>query len=281
MERRRFLLALAAGLAGAALGRGTTGLVDPEPATGAAAPGPAGTPVPAAREVDLPTLTPVPPPTGVVSELPGPGPSLAITIDDGTNSEVVGSLTQFAADSGVRLTFFPNGVYSSWTDHAAALAPLIESGQVAMGNHTWSHPDITTLTDEQVAEEIRRNQDFLRNTFGVHDSPFFRPPFGAHDARTDRIAADVGHPTIAMWNGDLGDSRVVTAADLVAAADTAFTAQSIVLGHANQRAVTEAYEGFLALIADRGLQTVTLADVWATLDQRMRGAEATGRGSTA
>lgn len=282
MERRRFLLALAAGLTGAALGRGTTGLVDAEPASAAEGPQPPGTPVTAAREVELPPLPPpVPPPVGVVSKLPGEGVSLAITLDDGTNSEVVGSLAQFAADSGVRLTFFPNGRYPSWRDHAAALAPLVESGQVVMGNHTWSHPDITTLTDAQLAEEIRRNQDFLRNTFGVRDTPFFRPPFGAHDARTDRIAAELGHPTIALWSGDLGDNRVVSPADVVAAADEAFSAQAIVLGHANQRAVTEAYEGLLALIADRGLRTVTLADVWATLDQRMRGAQASARGSTA
>ena len=83
---------------------------------------------------------------------------------------------------------------------------------MALGNHTWSHPDLTTLGDREVAEEISRNRDFLRTTFGVRDSPFFRPPFGARDERTDRIAADVGHPTIAMWNGTLGDSRVLGAA---------------------------------------------------------------------
>ena len=99
--------------------------------------------------------------------LPGEGSELALTIDDGTSSEVVAAFVAFAADSGVRLTFFPNGCYRSWTDNAAALRPLVESGQVAFGNHTWSHPDLTTLGDQEVAEEITRNQDFLRTTFGV------------------------------------------------------------------------------------------------------------------
>ena len=44
----------------------------------------------------------------------------------------------------------------------------------------------------------------------MRDTPFFRPPYGAHDARTDRIAADLGHPTITMWNGTLGDARLIT-----------------------------------------------------------------------
>jgi peptidoglycan/xylan/chitin deacetylase (PgdA/CDA1 family) len=211
------------------------------------------------------------PPAGVVSGLPGEGTSLALTIDDGTSTEVVAAWAAFAVDSGVRLTFFPNGRYRSWLDNAALLRPLVDSGQVALGNHTWSHPDLTTLDDAAVAEEIRRNRDFLRATFGVHDSPFFRPPYGAHDERTDRIAGDLGHPTIALWNGTLGDFRVLSAAELVGAAQRWFTAQRIVVGHANHPAVTAVYGDLLALIRARGLQTVTLADVWATPAQRLRG----------
>ena len=224
-----------------------------------------------------PGLIPVPPPVGVVYDLPGEGSELALTIDDGTSSEVVAAFVAFAVDSGVRLTFFPNGCYRSWTDNAAALRPLVESGQVAFGNHTWSHPDLTTLGDQEVAEEITRNQDFLRTTFGVADSPFLRPPFGARDERIDRIAADLGHPTIAMWNGTLDDSRVLSAGELLAAAQQWFTAQTIVVGHANHPTVTTVYGDLLALIAERKLRTVTLADVWATPAQRLRGAVANGQ----
>jgi peptidoglycan/xylan/chitin deacetylase (PgdA/CDA1 family) len=270
MDRRRFLLVLAAGLAGAAVGRGTNGLIDPDPLPVAAPPVEA-----AASAVEVPTL--LQPPTGVVDALPGEGTSIALTIDDGTNSEVVASFIAFAADTGTRLTFFPNGRYRSWEDNAKALRPLVESGQVAMGNHTWSHPDLTTLGDREVAEEIRRNRDFLRKVFGVTDSPFFRPPFGARDERTDRISADVGHPTVVMWDGTLGDSRVLTPAELMASAREWFGEQRIIVGHANHRTVTGLYDDLLELIAERGLRTVTLADVWATPGQRLRGARATAR----
>jgi peptidoglycan/xylan/chitin deacetylase (PgdA/CDA1 family) len=190
---------------------------------------------------------------------------------------VVAAFVAFAVDSGVRLTFFPNGCYRSWTDNAEAIRPLVESGQVAFGNHTWSHPDLTTLGDQEVAEEITRNQEFLRTTFGVADSPFLRPPFGARDERIDRIAADLGHPTVAMWNGTLDDSRVLSAAELLAAAQKWFTPQTIVVGHANHPTVTTVYGDLLAIIAERKLRTVTLADVWATPAQRLRGAVANGQ----
>ena len=263
MERRRFLLFLAAGLAGTAVGRGTAGLVDPTraPVSTAAAAEPVGPPPVAAPEVALPGVLPAP--IGVVDRLPGEGSSLALTIDDGTSSEVVASLCRFAEDSGVRLTFFPNGRYSSWEENGDLLQPLVDSGQVAMGNHTWSHPDLTTLSDDEIAEEIGRNRDWIESTFGIR-TPFMRPPFGSHDLRVDRISAELGHPTIVMWNSTLEDNRLLTAAELLDAADRWFAAQAVVVGHANQPTITTVYDELLELIAERGLQTVTLADVWST-----------------
>ena len=274
MDRRRFLLTLAAGLAGASAVRGAADLVTSDAAPPwkvAPTPGAAPSPAAAVTPSGVPGLVPSTPPTGVVSGLPGEGTSLALTIDDGTSTEVVAAFVAFAADSGVRLTFFPNGRYRSWVDNARALRPLVDSGQVALGNHTWSHPDLTALDDAAVAEEIRRNRDFLRSTFGVHDSPFFRPPYGSRDERTDRIAADLGHPTIALWNGTLSDARVLSGSELLAAARQWFTAQRIVVGHANHATVTTVYGDLLALIRERELRTVTLADIWATPAQRLRG----------
>jgi peptidoglycan/xylan/chitin deacetylase (PgdA/CDA1 family) len=275
MDRRSFLLVLAAGLAGASVVQGASELGETAPAP-APPPAPAPAPAPAVAPVAVSAAVGLPP-TGVVDTLPGPANTLALTIDDGTSSEVVGAFATLAADTGIRLTFFPNGCYRSWEDNAAVLRPLVDSGQVALGNHTWSHPDLTGLGDREVAEEIGRNRDFLRTMFGVHDSPFFRPPFGARDERTDRIAADVGHPTIAMWNGTLGDSRVLGPDELVTYARQWFAAQAIIVGHANHPTVTTVYGQLLDLIAERELRTVTLADVWATPAQRLRGASVSGR----
>jgi peptidoglycan/xylan/chitin deacetylase (PgdA/CDA1 family) len=274
VDRRRFLLALAAGLTGVAGLRGARELAAGPPAPSRPSV-PASSPTAAETPAGVPGVVPADPPVGVVSGLPGTPQALALTVDDGTSTEVVAAFAAFAADSGVRLTFFPNGRYRSWADNAAALRPLVESGQVAFGNHTWSHPDLTTLDDAAVAEELRRNRDFLRTTLGVADTPFYRPPYGAHDGRVDRIAADLGYPTVALWNGTLGDSRVLSAAQLLAAARQWFTDQRIVVSHANHPAVTTVYGDLLALLAERGLRTVTLADVWATPAQRLRGRVAT------
>jgi peptidoglycan/xylan/chitin deacetylase (PgdA/CDA1 family) len=234
--------------------------------------GPAPTPAPTSTTATTTTSAPtsttpplpatVPAPTGVITALPGQGNLLALTIDDGTSSEVVAAYTQFCADSGVRLTFFVNGVYRSWTDNAPALRPLVDSGQVLLANHTWSHPDVTTISSSALTDQITRNDAFLRSTYGAAPEPFFRPPYGHHNARTDRVAADLGHPTITLWEGSLSDSSVITEDFLLGQARLWFKPQHIVIGHANHPAVTHTYPQLLDIIHERALRTVTLADVF-------------------
>jgi peptidoglycan/xylan/chitin deacetylase (PgdA/CDA1 family) len=261
MERRQLFTVLAAGMLGAAVGRGTASPTGPSPRLEGAAyrvkerVGRGSSPRP-------PGIVPVAPPVGVVFGLPEPATTLALTIDDGTSTDVVRAFVDLASRTGIRLTFFPNGSYRSWTELAPALRPLVESSQVCFGNHTWSHPDLTTLTDREVADEITRADDFLRDVYGVGSAPFLRPPFGSHDDRVDRIAADLGHPTIALWNGTLGDDRVISPQQLLGYAQQWFLARTIVVGHANLPAVTQVMDDLLTLIAERQLVTVTLADVW-------------------
>ena len=202
-------------------------------------------------------------PSVVITRLPGEGNRIALTVDDGASTAVVGAFAQFARDSGTRLTFFVNGVNPSWSVNAPALRPLVDSGQVQMANHTWSHPHLNGMALSAVADQIRRNADFLRNTYGSDGTPFFRPPYGAHNADIDRIAADQGFTSIVMWSGDVGDSAPEDESSLVARASKSFLPGQIVVMHANLPTITHCYGQLLDLIASRNLQTVTLREVFA------------------
>ena len=199
---------------------------------------------------------------GVLNKLPGDGNLLALTVDDGVNTDVVRLYTQFAKDTGVRLTYFVNGTYRSWTDNLALLRPLVESGQIQLGNHTWSHPNLTKLPVSRVAQQISRNDEFLKTTFGVDSRPYFRPPYGRRNSTVDAVAADHGYTAITLWSGSLSDSTVVTEDYIVQMAQRAFTGQAIVIGHLNHLPVTHVYEQRRDLIRARNLRTVTLNDVF-------------------
>ena len=211
VRRRSFLTMLAAATpAGVA---GCAEATADHPTTTPAAPVAAAAPPTPERRTDLlapPPATRVPlPGGGTLSQLPGHGDLLAITVDDGVNTEVVRAYTQFAADTGVRLTYFVNGTYPSWTDNLTALRPLVDSGQIQLGNHTWSHPDLTTLTKDRISE-ISRNDRFLNSTYGVDAAPYYRPPYGRHNANVDAVAANLGYTVPTLWSGSLSDSTLIT-----------------------------------------------------------------------
>lgn len=199
-------------------------------------------------------------PAGTVTALPGPGNCVALTVDDGASSEVVRLYTEFAARSGMRLTFFLNGSRPSWTENAAALRPMVESGQIQMANHTWSHPDLTRLKPAGVVEELQRNEDFMKTTYGVSGKPYFRPPFGFHNASVDAAARSIGYTVPVLWLGSLSDSSLLTDDQVKSFASQWMLAQHIVIGHANFMPVTECFEFLTELIRSRQLQPVTLND---------------------
>jgi peptidoglycan/xylan/chitin deacetylase (PgdA/CDA1 family) len=61
-------------------------------------------------------------------------------------------------------------------------------------NHTYSHPDLTTLPDDAVRAEIRQ---------GIATN-LLRPPYGAYDSRVANIAAGLGY-RICTWTIDTLD----------------------------------------------------------------------------
>ena len=201
-------------------------------------------------------------PPDVLSVLPGNGDFLALTVDDGVDTNVVRLYTEFVKDAAIRLTYFVNGTYRSWTENAALLRPLVDSGQIQLGNHTWSHPDLTMLSAGRIAEEINRNHTFLKDTFGVDARPYLRPPYGKHNQTVRAVAADLGYTVTTMWSGSLADSTVVTEDFILKMAETYFRPRTIVIGHLNHLPVTHVYGRLLEIIRSRGLHTVTFDDVF-------------------
>jgi peptidoglycan/xylan/chitin deacetylase (PgdA/CDA1 family) len=257
MDRRTFLASVAAAVATGLAGCGAAAMPgqSPEAAAGAARSGARFTP---------PTgLAKAPLPHGTLFRLPGHTKTVALTVDDGTNEAVIEGYAKLARDTGLRLTFFCNGVNSGWTSHADLLRPLHDDNQIFIANHTWSHHDLLRLSPAEVADQVRRNESFLHRTYGTLGRPFMRPPYGSHDHALDAQLADLGYPAVTMWLGDLGDSTVQKPQAIVASAKQWLLPGHIVIGHANHLPVTKVYGQLVEIIRARALQPVHLGDVFA------------------
>ncbi len=128
--------------------------------------------------------------------------------------------------------------------------------------HLVSSPPHNNDQPAALTDQISRNADFLRQTYGVDGTPYFRPPYGQHDADTDRVAAEHGYTTITLWSAEIGDSRPIGEGAMISNAHRSLLAQQIVLAHANLPPISHVLPQLASIIAERGLQTVTLNDVF-------------------
>jgi peptidoglycan/xylan/chitin deacetylase (PgdA/CDA1 family) len=265
LDRRRFLIAVAATVAVTGISWSSASGPSETVARGevpGAAPRPVGRALPPLLPPPSPGSRVMLPGGAVLNKLPGNGDLLAWTVDDGVDSDVVRLYTQFAKDTGVRLTYFVTGVFRSWTENADLLRPLAESGQIQLANHTWTHPSLTKLSPNEVADQLSRTDAFIRDTYGVDAAPYFRPPYGHHNEVVDGVAADLGYHVPTLWRGDLRDSALLSEDQIVKNADQYFAPQNIVIGHLNHAPITHVYGQLVDIIRSRRLRTVTLNDVF-------------------
>jgi peptidoglycan/xylan/chitin deacetylase (PgdA/CDA1 family) len=172
---------------------------------------------------------------------------------------------KLCVDTGLRLTFNPVGALSrTWEQHASVLRPLIERGQVQIGNHTYHHQVLTGMPEARIRDEIERADDWIQKTFGVTSRPYLRPPGGLHDERTDAICGELGYTKILMWESSFGDSQLLSPEQLLSAASRALFPGAVVLGHANHPTVTHLYPLLLEMIQKRRLEPSTLDEMFGT-----------------
>jgi len=125
---------------------------------------------------------------------------LALTFDDGPNPAWTPRLLDILASHRVKATFFLIGRYAE--AEPALVHSLVNSGH-GMGNHSWSHPDLSLTAAHRVLEELTRTKDMLEQIAGtsVH---LFRPPFGARRPYVLRAARELGMTPV-MWNAMTSD----------------------------------------------------------------------------
>jgi peptidoglycan/xylan/chitin deacetylase (PgdA/CDA1 family) len=130
---------------------------------------------------------------------PGSAKTVALTFDDGPGKST-GAILAVLARYRVPATFFNIGV------NMAARPSLVRAevkGGYAVGNHTWNHPDLDSLTAAQQAAELDRVSAEQRSITGTVPCAF-RPPYGDYDATTLRLAQQ-RRMGVWLWSVDAQD----------------------------------------------------------------------------
>ena len=102
------------------------------------------------------------------------GKVIALTFDDGPGPYTA-QLLDILDQHGAKATFFLIG--SKVSAQANVLRRMHVRGH-QLGNHSWSHPELPKLPVDQIAGEIDRTNDAIKQATGVTPS-ILRPPYGA------------------------------------------------------------------------------------------------------
>ena len=122
-----------------------------------------------------------------------------LTYDDGPSPDTPRLLT-FLEDNNVKATF--NIVGSRALSRPEMVQTEYMSGhQIAV--HTWSHPQLTTKTNEEIVAELGWTKKVLTDITGVTPNSF-RPPYGDIDDRVRYIALQMGLQA-QMWTTASGN----------------------------------------------------------------------------
>ena len=143
-----------------------------------------------------------------------------LTFDGGASSTGVASILSTLAAEHAAATFFLTGDFVR--DHPGATAAIAAAHPV--GNHSDTHPDLTTLSSTAVVRQIRTGAAAVAAGTGRPPGPWFRFPYGARDART--ISLVNGECYVAVrwtvdslgWKGTSGGMTTAKVRDRVLAA---------------------------------------------------------------
>ena len=121
---------------------------------------------------------------------------VALTFDDGPSSFTNRLLDCLEANNSKATFFMVGKEIDSFPDEVKRM----ESLGCELGNHTYSHVDLTTLAPEDMSAEIAGVDEDLVNLVG-HGATVLRPPYGNIN---DSVRSTVGTPMI-LWSIDTLD----------------------------------------------------------------------------
>jgi peptidoglycan-N-acetylglucosamine deacetylase len=129
--------------------------------------------------------------------LSGRGRTMVLTFDDGPDPRYTPQILDTLAQYEVRAMFFVCGEMA--VRNQDLLARMSDEGHI-VGNHTWSHPLLTSLPSSRVRAEMKRTSDVIEAGYGERPR-WFRAPYGAWNRAVFQLGADMGMEPLA-WTLD-------------------------------------------------------------------------------
>lgn len=178
---------------------------------------------------------------------------VALTFDDGPHKEVTPKVLDILNKYEARATFFVLGNRAEF--YPEILRRAVSEGH-EIGNHSWSHPHLTKLSQSDIKNQLSKTFGQIAKTTGAK-AELIRPPFGEVN---DVIESSVNGPII-NWSVDTRDWDSRNPNAILSEVQSQVEDGSIILMHDIYPSTAESLAMVLDWLQKEGYQIVTVSDL--------------------
>ncbi|KKO54684.1 polysaccharide deacetylase [Paenibacillus sp. DMB20] len=121
---------------------------------------------------------------------------LYLTFDNGYENGYTSGILDTLKTKKVPATFFVTGHYVK--TQAELLKRMTAEGHI-IGNHSWSHPDVSAISEEKLTEELNRVKTEVAKITGQQEMKYLRTPRGIFNERSLAVSKKLGYTNV-FWS---------------------------------------------------------------------------------
>ena len=178
---------------------------------------------------------------------------IALTFDDGPNyntSKILEILNKY----NVRATFF---VLGSKINHNEKIIKTMDEYGMEIGNHTYSHKLMTSMSNLDIIKEVEDTSDLIYNIVGKYPN-LVRPSYGSFNKK---IKESINMPII-IWNIDTLDWKSHNSKKIVSRVMNKLSDGDIILMHDIYSATVKAVDILVPKLISEGYQLVSVSELF-------------------
>ncbi|WP_177237766.1 polysaccharide deacetylase family protein [Paenibacillus sp. 1_12] len=186
---------------------------------------------------------------------------VALTFDDGPDAKYTDQILNLLKKQNVTATFFVIGEHAA--AHKEVMKRIVSAGH-EIGNHSWSHKDLTKLDQQQLEAEINKTDEII-TSFTNRPSTLMRPPYGSVSQQVIEYA-EKSHRII-NWSVDTRDWEGITPDRILENVKKQSKPGAIILQHSaggkngNLDNTIQALPQIINFLKEHGYQFVTISNL--------------------
>ena len=176
---------------------------------------------------------------------------IAITFDDGPDSEITPKVLEILDQYNAKATFFCIGKH---IDNNEDLLKMIDKKGHLIGNHTWTHDHWFDLfSSKKMETEIKKTSDLIFEIIN-RKTKLFRPPYGITNPNLKSAIKDLDFYTIG-WSLRSFDT-IANSDKTLKRLKNRLSSRDIILFHDNREHIVDILKGFLEYTTKEGYEIV-------------------------